>query len=105
MTLQEQMTQKINDFGGIEKLTKDMERLRLFTKEKKWFDNMIIYFNSLYTQIIDVEVHAVDYHKASVDTVEFLEKFNSTRKEPTVKFLVDLITFKLSSVSGIRRIS
>jgi hypothetical protein len=105
MTLQEQITQKINDFGGIEKLTTDMQRLRIFSNEKKWFDNMIIYFNGLFSQIVDVEAHAVEYRKASIDTIEYLDEFNSTRNEPTIKFLIDLITFKLSYASGIRKIS
>ena len=46
--LQQLMKQKIDDFGGIEVLTKDLERLRAFNDEKKWFDNMNFYFNSLY---------------------------------------------------------
>lgn len=105
MTLQQLMTQKIDEFSGIEKLTQDMERLRSFTNEKKFFNNMIIYFNGLYNQIVDVEEHAVTYRQASVDTTEFLEKFNENRNEPTIKFLVDLINYKLEYVAGIRNIS
>ncbi len=104
-TLQSKLMHKIDAFGGIDKLTTDMQRLRTLTKEKKWFDNMIIYFNSFYSQIVDVELHAVEYHKASVDTIDFLTEFNSTRNEESIKFLIDLITFKLNSVAGIRRIS
>lgn len=103
--LQQLMKQKIDDFGGIEVLTKDLERLRAFTDEKKWFDNMIFYFNSLYTQIVNVEQYAVEYHQASVDTIEFLNDFNKTRKEATIKFLTDLIAFKLDYVAGVRHIS
>lgn len=105
MTLQKQMTQKIDEFGGIEKLTLDLERLRVFTKEKKWFNNMIFYFNSLYSQIVDVEAHAVEFRKASLDTVEFLVEFNEGRNEEAIKFLIDLINFKLSAVNGLRKIS
>lgn len=105
MTLQQLMTQKIDEFSGIEKLTQDMERLRSFTNEKKFFNNMIIYFNGLYNQIVDVEEHAVAYRQASLDTNEFLEKFNETRNEPTIKFLVDLINYKLEYVAGVRNIS
>ncbi len=99
------MIQKIDDFGGIEKLTEDLERLKSLSPEKKWFDNMIFYFNSLYTQIVNVEQYAVEYHQSSVDTIEFLNGFNTTRKEPTIKFLIDLISFKLNHVAGVRRIS
>lgn len=105
MTLQQLMTQKIDEFSGIEKLTQDMERLRSFTNEKKFFNNMIIYFNGLYNQIVNVEEHAVAYRQASLDTNEFLEKFNEQRNEPTIKFLVDLINYKLEYVAGIRNIS
>ena len=105
MTLQQLMTQKIDEFSGIEKLTQDMERLRSFTNEKKFFNNMIIYFNGLYNQIVNVEEHAVAYRQASLDTNEFLEKFNKNRNEPTIKFLVDLINFKLEYVAGVRNIS
>ncbi len=93
MTLQKKMTKKIDDFGGIEKLTLDLERLRVYTNEKKWFNNMIFYFNSLYSQIVDVEGHAVEFRQASIDTVEFLEEFNEGRNEATIKFLVELINF------------
>jgi hypothetical protein len=105
MTLQQLMTQKIDEFSGIEKLTQEMERLRSFTDEKKYFNNMIIYFNGLYNQIVNVEEHAVSYRQNSVDTIQFLEKFNTSRNEPTIKFLVDLINFKLEYVAGVKRIS
>lgn len=104
-SLQTQLMQKIDAFGGIEQLTTDMQRFRMLTKEKKWFDNMIIYFNSLYSQTVDVEGQAVEYHKASVDTIDFLTEFNATRNEDTIKFLINLITYKLDSVAGIKRIS
>lgn len=105
MTLQEHLIKKIDDFGGIVKLTEEMERLRVFAKEKKWYDNMIIYFNNLYTQIIDVESHAIEYHKASTDTILFLQEFNVNRNERVNKFLIDLISFKLDYVSAVRKIS
>jgi len=105
MTLQQLMTQKIDEFAGIDKLSSEMERLRSFTNEKKWFNNMIVYFNGLYNQIINVEEHAVTYRQSSLDTIDFLQKFNENREESTVKFLVDLINFKLEYVAGIRNIS
>ena len=104
-TLQQQVTRKIDAFGGIRWLTSDMERLRTFTDEKKWFNNMVIYFNGLYNQNINVEEHAVTYRQASLDTIDFLEKFNKTRNEPTIIFLIDLINYKLEYVAGVRRIS
>ncbi|MFK7814164.1 MAG: hypothetical protein AB8B59_16825 [Maribacter sp.] len=105
MTLQQLITEKIDEYSGIQKLSSEMERLRSFTDEKKWFNNMIVYFNGLYNQIINVEEYAVTYRQSSLDTIDFLEKFNENRNEQTVKFLIDLINFKLQYVSGIRRIS
>lgn len=105
MKLQQLLIQKIDDFGGIERLTADMQKLREFTNEKKWYDNMIIYFNSLYIQKVDVESHAVEYYEASRDTIDFLEDLNKTRTDVTNEFLIDLISFKLKYVSGIRKIS
>lgn len=105
MSLQEQMKLKINQFCGIEELTKDLDKLRNFTTEKKWFDNINFYFNSLYTQRVEVEKHAVEYRQATVDSIDFLEKFNEGRNLPTVNFLIYLINYKLSYVAGIRKIS
>ncbi len=105
MTLQEQMKKKIDDFGGISFLTLQMEKLRSQTKEKNWYNNMIIYFNSLYTQEIDVVSHTLDYHQATVDTVDFLKSFNKNLNDKTNEFLIELIRFKLQSVAKIRKIS
>jgi len=99
------MIQKVDEFGGIEKLTKDLKRFRTFASEKKWFDNMIIYFNTLYTDVVDVEAYAMEYHQASLDTIAYLKEFTKTRNEETITFLIDLITFKLNHISGVRRIS
>lgn len=105
MRLQQLMIQKIEDFGGIERLTNDMQKLREFTNEKKYYDNMIIFFNNLFSQKIDAEFFAIEYHQSSLDTIEFLEVFNETRKDVTNQFLIDLINYKLEFVSGIRKIS
>lgn len=105
MTLQKKMTTKIDEFGGIEKLTLELNRLRVFATKKNLFDNMIFYFNSLYNQIVDVEGYAIEYRQSSLETIDFLEEFNKERKESTISFLIDLISFKLSSVAGIRKIS
>jgi len=105
MSLQEQMILKIDQFCGIEELSKDLEQLRNYTTEKKWFDNINFYFNSLYTQTVDVESHAVEYRQATVNTIEFLENFNKGRDFPTVNFLIYIINYKLSYVAGIRKIS
>ena len=66
---------------------------------------MIIYFNSLFTQEIDVVGYAIDYRQASLDTIAFLQKFNQIKKERTNEFLMDLIQFKLDYVANIRKIS
>lgn len=105
MNLQEKMTRKIDDFGGIERLSLELERIRISAKEKKWFDNMIFYFNSLYSEILDVESMALEFKQTSLDTVAYLEKLNNDINEPTLKFIIDLINFKLATVSGVRKIS
>lgn len=105
MSLQEQLILKIDQFCGIEELSTELEQLRKYTTEKKWFDNINFYFSSLYTQKVDVETHAVEYRQATLDTITFLEQFNKGRNLPTVNFLIYLINFKLSYVAGIRKIS
>ena len=105
MTLQQLMTQKIDEFSGIEQLSLELEKFRSFSNEKKYFNNIIIYFNGLYNQIVDVENHAVSYRQATLESIQFLEKFNETRNEPTINFLIDLINFKLEYVQDIKRIS
>lgn len=105
MRLQQLMIQKIDDYVGIEGLSQEMERFRSMTDEKKWFNYMIIYFNCLYYQNENVEEHAISYRQVILDTLAFLEKFNETRNEPTIQFLVDLIQFKLDYVAGMKRIS
>jgi hypothetical protein len=105
MRLQQLMIQKIDEFGGIERLTNDMQKLREFTNEKKYYDNMIIFFNNLFTQTIDAESFTIKYHQSSLDTIEFLEAFNETRNDCTNQFLIDLINYKSEFVSGIRKIS
>ncbi len=105
MRLQEHLIQKIDQFCGIEELSKDLEQLRNYTTEKKWFDNIDFYFNSLYTQRVDVETHAVQYRQATIDTIAFLEQFNTGRNWPTVNFLIYIINYKLSYVAGIHKIS
>lgn len=43
MRQQQLMIQKIDAFDEIEGLTNSMQKLRVFTDEKKWYDNMITY--------------------------------------------------------------
>lgn len=69
MTLQHLLILKADAFGTIERPTANMLKFRQFTNEKKWCDNMIIYFNNLYTQIVDVESHVIEYYVASIDTI------------------------------------
>jgi len=105
MNLRQKMIQKIDDFGGIDKLSSELERIRILATEKKWFDNMIFYFNSLYTKAIDVESMAIEFKQTSLDTIKYLEKFNKSLNEPAITFIIDLINYKLTTVSGIRKIS
>ncbi len=105
MRLQQLIIKKIDDFGGIEKLTLELERNREMTQEKKWFDNMIIFFNNLYLQEMDVETFSLDYKQASLDTIAFLKEFNVERDSATTKFLINLIKFKLDHISNLRKIS
>lgn len=105
MRLQQLVIQKIDDYIGIEDLSKEMERYRSLTHEKKWFNYMIIYFNCLYYQNENVEEHAISYRQIILGTKAFLENFNETRNEPTIRFLLNLIQFKLDYVAGMSRIS
>ncbi len=105
MSLQQKLIQKIDAFGGIEKLNSELERIRILSTEKKWFDNMIFYFNSLYTQALDVEAMAIEFKQTSLDTIDYLEQLNKSIREPAIAFIIDLISYKLAAVSGIRTIS
>lgn len=104
MKLQQSLIQKIDDYIGIEDLSKEMERYRSLTHEKKWFNYMIIYFNCLYHQNENVEEHAISYRQIILGTKAFLDEFNETRNEATIQFLLDLIQFKLDYVEGMSRI-
>lgn len=105
MNLQQLIIQKIDNYIGIEDLSAEMERYRSMTPEKKWFNYMIIYFNCLYYQNENVEEHAVSYRQIILETRAFLEKFNESRNEPTIVFLLDLIQFKLDYVAGVSRMT
>ncbi|MFS4449114.1 hypothetical protein [Maribacter sp. 2307UL18-2] len=104
MKLQQSLIQKIDDYIGIEDLSKEMERYRSLTHEKKWFNYMIIYFNCLYHQNENVEEHTISYRQIILGTKAFLDEFNETRNEATIQFLLDLIQFKLDYVEGMSRI-
>lgn len=98
------MIQKIDDFGGIEKLSSELERIRILSPEKKWFDNMNFYFNSLYTQVLDVESMAIEFKQNSLATIKYLEKFNKNLNDCVIEFILELIKYKLETVSGLRKI-
>ena len=105
MRLQEEMIKRIDEFGGIEKLTLELQKSSKMSQEKKWFDNMVIFFNNLYTQEMNVEVYALDYKQASLDTIAYLNNFKIGKDTSTSDFLINLIEFKLDYVDKIRKIS
>ena len=104
MTLQNKMTEKIDNYIGIEKIVEFLNRFRITVNEedKVYFNNMIDYFSLLYQQDVPVEQHAVEYRAASLKTIEVLEKYNAQKKSETLTFLSDLINFKLEAVSNIK---
>jgi len=105
MNLQELMIAKIEGFGGIEKLSNEIEKCRELSPEKIWFDNMQLCFNNLFLNKVDVEEYALDYKQSSQDAVIYLKEFKKGREEKIYDFLIDLMEFKLEYINNIRKIS
>tara|TARA_R110002049_G_scaffold25354_2_gene89149 strand:+ start:4226 stop:4552 length:327 start_codon:yes stop_codon:yes gene_type:complete len=104
MPLQQQIVNKIEDFGGIESIVEFLNRFRLTVKDedKVYFNNVIDYFSLLCQQKVPVESHAVEYREASLKTIEVFNYYNKKENSETLTFLSDLITFKLEAVSNIK---
>ena len=105
MGLQELIVQEINDFGGIEQVTAALKRLRKFVSEKRRLDNLVIYYNLLYTQKQDIESDFLHYYRDIFETKDFLLEFNKNREDETITFMIYLIDFQVDYLSKIRRIS
>lgn len=105
MNLQQKVIQKIEDYGGIDQLSNELERLRILASEKNWFDNMNFYLNSFYTQALDAEALALEFKQSSLEAIAYLEKFNKRIREPSIAFTIALVNDTLATVSGIRKIS
>lgn len=104
MALQNKMTDKIDNYIGIDKIVDFLNRFRMTVDEedKVYFNNMIDYFSLLFQQEVPVEQHAVEYRAASLKTIEVISKYNTENKSETLTFLSDLISFKLEAVSNIK---
>ena len=104
MTLQNKLTDKIDEFMGIDKIVDFLNRFRMTVKDedKVYFNNMIDYFSLLFEQEVPVEQHAVEYREASLKTIAVIKKYNTESKSETLTFLSELISFKLEAVSNIK---
>lgn len=102
MSLQEILTEKIDSYGGIEKVTKELNICanNALPKDKFYIDNMIIYLNMLFIKLPEgqVERDSVTYKESTLETLTFLKGIKEFC--PITLFLIDLIEYKIKYVFG-----
>ena len=107
MTLQELMIRKMDEFCGRKEL---ISKINFYTKlapeeDKTYLANMSMCFDSFYETTIDVESQAIEFRDISLETIVVIEKYIKSHNCDTMRFLKDLILFKLNYMKDVRKLA
>ena len=107
MKLQDILVQKIDEKYGIKEFSRLLNIKIEIAKpaDKVYFHNILRYFNTLYLGTVDVENDTLKYKEVTEKTLNIINHYLKSYKCPFLGFVKDLIEFKLTYVSGTRRLT
>lgn len=107
MKLQESMKEMIDNSLGIVVLTKRLNHCALLAhrSKKHYYTNAGIYFNSLYTKVMPVELHAVQFKSQCEESILEFDQAYEKLGCSAMRLATDLIVFKLEEAGKIRRLA
>lgn len=106
MDLQAELITRIDDFGGIEKIIKDLKK---HEKTAPWnrkivFSGMSIFLRQLYKGKINLEWCALGHRRLSNFIIRYYGKWGARKHCETLSFVSELIKYKMESLKNIKEL-
>ena len=107
MDLQAELVDKIDGFGGLNKIINDLKR---HEKTAPWsrkivFSGMIIFLRQLYKGKINLEWCALGHKSLSNFIIQYYGKWGERKDCGTLRFVADLIKYKMEAMKNIRELA
>ena len=106
MELQAELIAKIDGFGGMEKIIKDLKK---HEKTAPWnrkivFNGMVVFLKQLYKGRINLEWCALGHRKLSDFIIRYYSKWGEIKDCDTLRFVAELIRHKMEALKGIKEL-
>lgn len=104
MNLQRLLVSKIDDFGGIEKLTNELCILKptFSVDERPFLQNVITFLNLLYKTTVDVVALNLQFKDLALETLEVFNNYLISKKNVYIAFISDLLIFQINYTCNIK---